>query len=441
MRQTTLAITSAIISRAAPFLALIIAARLLSPEEFGAFAVVTVVINLLVALVSGGGDLWLNRFIWASSSTTPRQAVVRYRYLQISLSIGAALIAVSILTTFVIPNDTPWRPLIFWATSAALVVGLGETLFAILRSSGAVTTFFVLRDLLAPIFYLGLLATLRPDTAADAIRLLPLATILPLFAAAFVIQRAELMAGAYAIATRILGGQRLRRLLRYTSVLIAGNLLTRLAAALDVLILGLLLSAAEVGEYRVAGQIALGFVIVQHFVFLGLPWQLRHFGSAGEIAERAAAVKQRYRLLVVCSTAALLILLIATEPILSLFGERFEGVNTILRLLLTIRFINLLWGPQHQIMISNGYVMKDAVSYLYTTLAWLAGFAAAASMMPLMFAAVFGHGIGSFAGHLYRHRFLQCSGISAAIAAPLLAPSLAILYGAVMVAVFLLIPG
>ena len=71
-------------------------------------------------------------------------------------------------------------------------------------------------------------------------------------------------------------------LLRHTGGLIYGNFGSRLSIHIDVLILANLASIAAVGEYRAAAQFAIGFMVVQHFVFLSLPWQLRRTSESGE---------------------------------------------------------------------------------------------------------------------------------------------------------------
>ena len=72
-----LAICSAVVSRLATFGALIAAARFLEPVEFGAFAVMTALSGIVNALVSGGGDMWLNSFTASESQRTLQAPVSR----------------------------------------------------------------------------------------------------------------------------------------------------------------------------------------------------------------------------------------------------------------------------------------------------------------------------------------------------------------------------
>ena len=416
LSQTGFAVASALVSRGAPLVAVFVAARLLSPEQFGGFAVAMAVHNLLGALVSGGGDLWLNRFTWRPFATGRWAVAVRRRYLEICLAI-TGLVAVCTIVASFLPAFRDWQALTLAVGLSACVIGLGEVVFAIMRSGGQVVPFFVLRDLVAPILFVLLLLAVAPQSAATAVMLQPAATALPLAVAIVFVRAKGLMLDGRRTAQRICRGLRLQRLLRHTGVLLIGNLSSRLSGTVDIYVLGALVSAAMIGEYRVAGQLALGFLVVQHFVFLGLPWQMRRFGSSAEIAERRAEVRGRYLLLLGASSLALIVLLAVSEPLLALFGERFVAVQSIFALLLAVRYLNLLWGPQHQMLVSNGYILKDAFAFVVTLLVWLAIFALFSQVADLMYAAVIGHAAASLAGHYYRHRLLLALGIAPLVTA------------------------
>src|SRR5436853_5875306 len=57
-----LATFAAIYSRLSFLFISFINIQLMSPEEFGVFALLMLITNMISAFVSGGGDLWLNRF-------------------------------------------------------------------------------------------------------------------------------------------------------------------------------------------------------------------------------------------------------------------------------------------------------------------------------------------------------------------------------------------
>lgn len=135
LAQTGFAVASAVVSRSAPLVAVFVAARLLSPEQFGGFAIAMTVHNLLGALVSGGGDLWLNRFTWRPFAKGHWAAAVRFRYLEICLAI-AGIVAVFTLIAAFLPAFGDWRTLTLAVGLSACIVGLSEVLFAILRSAG-----------------------------------------------------------------------------------------------------------------------------------------------------------------------------------------------------------------------------------------------------------------------------------------------------------------
>ena len=86
-----LPVTSAVISRLSVFLVIIIAARLLTPNQFGLFATLSVIGGIVTALVSGGGDMWLNRFTaHMPAAFQPASSLWRV-YLVICAAIAAAI--------------------------------------------------------------------------------------------------------------------------------------------------------------------------------------------------------------------------------------------------------------------------------------------------------------------------------------------------------------
>jgi hypothetical protein len=153
--------------------------------------------------------------------------------------------------------------------------------------------------------------------------------------------------------------------LRHTLILQTSNLLARLAY-LDVFVLSTVIPIADVGNFRVAAQLALGFVVVQHFLFLSLPWQLRaaRHGGAGDIASH-------HRLLLALASLAFVAIAVASPWVLGLFGTRFRESAWVLQALLAIRFAGLLWGPQHELLVSNGQVVGDAMTNLSLVIVWV----------------------------------------------------------------------
>lgn len=414
-----LPIFSAVTSRVASYVVLIAAARLLDPEEFGAFAVLISTMGIINAMVSGGGDLWLNRFTRAGPQKTsdagfpgtpPRFGPL---YLMLSGGVAGALLAIAAALAWSVPAPAGYRTAFSIATLGAIFMGLAEAGLAIVRAGGATTTFFALRDFAAPISVVAGVALLRPSSALG---------VLSINAAVW---------GAALAATAILlipvirrtppiSPHRRKRALHYlavhTLVLIYGNFGSRLTSYIDVLILGIVASLTLTGEYRAAAQLATGFVVVQHFVALGTPWQLRRIGRAGGTGSGHAPVASRQRNLLLVSFLALIGFWIAAKPLLGLFDDRFQEMAMVLRLLLLARFADLLWGPQHEVLVSNGRVWADANVNVVALAVWGIVFGALFQIAALQAlpAAVIATTLSSACGQGCRYRALAAAGLPSA---------------------------
>lgn len=397
LQMPALSVSSALISRSSLYVVLILLARLLTPVDFGAFALLTVLIGVIVAIASGGGDMWLNRFTWHRASKARRAPRVWRVYLLACLSAAAAVLVVSLAGAAWYGQEYALAAAL--AFFAATVLGLAEALLAILRASNMLTSFFLLRDIVGPLGFVGLIALLRPSTleAAFAIQLAVNAFLLLCAGMVMLLNAGTLLP--------VVPPRRcaLRWVARHTAGLMVGNLSSRMAAYADILVMGFFVSLTDVGEYRVAAQVAIGFTIVQHFFFLGLPWQIRHVGQEHAKGLGFAGVLERQRLLLVLSLLGLVALCLAADPILSVLGERFRNVGMIFRLLLMLRFVELLWGPQHEILISNGRLANDVLSNVVSLAGWSAIFLVSQRYLPQLHAAVLANVLSSAGRHFYLH--------------------------------------
>src|SRR3989304_4201186 len=99
-----LPVASALASRLLVSLLLMVAARLLTPDRFGIFAVLTTIAGVVNAVVSGGGDMWLNRF-----SRMPRPGAFAaprlwpYYLIIVLFQLAVAVLAAVAIAAFVDP--------------------------------------------------------------------------------------------------------------------------------------------------------------------------------------------------------------------------------------------------------------------------------------------------------------------------------------------------
>ncbi len=423
--RPVLAVSSAVVSRLAAFGALIAAARVLEPVEFGVFAVLTAVVGVVNAIVSGGGDMWLSSFTGTDTRQSRRVPRISHAYLAICGSLAVAVFlgmgiifgvsaseTVSDLVDLVAPElsfflmEFPLATVL--AVLGASFAGMFEALLAVLRAGNRVTEFFTFRDLTTPVVLVVLIVLLQPGSAVEMM-MLYCAVWAAVFTIALVYVRG-LIGDLPRIASVSL--KRWLTLLRHTGGLIYGNFGSRLSIHIDVLILANIVSIAAVGEYRAAAQFAIGFMVVQHFVFLSLPWQLRRTSEAGERGPGHVWVVLQQRTLLLVAGSAFILLWIFAESLLGLLGERFVAVADIFRIFVFIRFVDLLWGPNHELLVSNGFTVRDAHANIFALVAWLVVFAIARGMdIEIIAAAVCATALAALAGQAARYQMIRSANL------------------------------
>lgn len=392
------AMVPALFSRIAAYLTLIVAARIMIPDEFGVFAALSVVGGIINALVSGGGDMWLNRFVTQQKVATRHPPRLWPIYLSISLAVSALAMVIAAATAVSVPALADQSDAILIAVFAFSVAGIGESVLAMIRASGRTAVFFTVRDLVAPLGFLLLLALFRPDNAVG------------LFTAFAIVWGTILLA----LAGYVFAGARWKienlwvrtslmiPVLKHTLLLMLTNLASRAANYVDILILLFFVGLTDLGEYRVAAQFAIGFIVVQHFVFLNLPYQLRDIGAGGDRLLVRQKLRDSQSVLILLSGLALLVALLAAEWLLLLLGARFADAVNVVRILFVIRFLELLWGPQHEVLVSNGLVRFDVSASLVGIGAWVVAFALATLWLDPIYAAILATSVGVHTAHALR---------------------------------------
>ncbi len=392
------AIVPALFSRSVSYLTLIVAARLMIPEEFGAFAVLAVLGGVLNALVSGGGDMWLNRFttrIRVDKHHPPRFWSL---YLIISLIVSAFALVLVGSAALAIPSLHAQSDTIIMTVIAFSLAGISESLLAIMRATGRTILFFGIRDVFAPLFILVLLALLRPENAEGFFLIVAavwLAILLLLATYVFLIAR-------WAVDVGWLRHSLVIPVISHTGLLMLTNLGSRAANYIDLLVLLFFVGLAELGEYRVAAQFAIGFIVVQHFVFLSLPYQLRDIGTPKERSASRQRLRDSQSMLIAISAAAFLFVIISAEWLLALLGTRFVDAAFIVKAMFMIRFLELLWGPQHEVLISNGLVRFEVLASITGIIVWLIAFASVYRQFDPVTAGIIATGLGVHTGHMVR---------------------------------------
>ena len=116
---------------------------------------------------------------------------------------------------------------------------------------------------------------------------------------------------------------------------------------------------------------------------------------------------QQRTLLSVAASACVLLWVFA-ESLLGLLGERFVTVADIFRIFVFIRFVDLLWGPNHEMLVSNGFTVRDAHANIFALAVWLVVFAIAHGMdIEIIPAAVCATALAALAGQAARYKMIR----------------------------------
>lgn len=406
-----LAVLSAIASRSTVLVILFVAARRLPAEQFSALALTLSIASLVVAVVSGGGDLWLNRFAGVLRRSAVRAAELRGAYIVLSLALagGAAVLIAAATLSGLMPAYLAIALAI--GLFGAVLAGFCETLLAVLRAEGRLVPFYLVRDVGTSVAFLALVLMFGAATAASFLWLYFAVWAVALASVWIMVQRSRI--------TRFSSDSAFRwpyaKLGRHTAVLLYGNLSSRLAMTIDVVLLSFLFDFARVGDYRLAAQIAVGFMVIQHFAFLTLPWQLRLSSRDTTDQYPQRIIRNVHLRLIGVSAVALGALLYLAPALLGLFNQRFVQMTPVFSVLLCLRFTNLLWGPQHETMVSRGLATADGHGNVVNLAVYLAAFVLLLAVTPVLFAAVAAHVAADLAGHLFRYRILARAGVAPVI--------------------------
>lgn len=392
------AMIPALFSRFAGYLTLIVAARIMIPEEFGAFTVLAVLGGVVNALVSGGGDMWLNRFITREKVTRNRPPRVWPLYLMISLIVSILTLLLAGGATHTIPSLHAQSDTIIMTVVAFGLAGLSESFLAMMRAAGRTVLFFGIRDIFVPLFVLLLLALLRPEEATGFFMIVAAVWLAVLISLATYV----LLVARWTIDIAWLRGSLVIPVVKHTGLLMLTNLGSRAASYIDVLVLLFFVGLADLGEYRIAAQFAIGFIVVQHFVFLSLPYQLRDVGTPSERSTSRRRLRDSQTMLIAISAAAFIFVLIAAEWLLALLGTRFVDSAFIVKAMFMIRFLELLWGPQHEVLVSNGLVRFEVAASATGIAVWLLTFALIYKQTGPITAGIIATGFGVHTGHMVR---------------------------------------
>lgn len=398
--EHTLATFAAVISRLSVLLITLINTQLLSPKEFGLFAVLSLIANIVIAFVSCGGDMWLNRFCRARHVHFAKAPIVARFYLQISVFLAACVVFCALgFATFAKDIFAGQGLTIAFCLLWSAAAGLIETVLAILRTTNKISRFFVVRDIFMPLVLILAIFILKIDTAFEFFLvafMLWMGTLL--FLLNHILSHFDLYMPRSHWTWQLLR----KELIGYTTNLVFNNFTSRVANGLDTLLLTQILPLHIVGRYRLLSHFSNAFSVVQHFVFLTLPWHFRQQKNGTLILNPEKTILFRQRLLLFSAIPALLVFIIAAKPVLSQLGSEYQTMTNVFCFLLLIRFSEMAWGPQHEKLISNNEVFEDTKANLLAIMTGLILFFITYRQLGPLKSAIVCIGVGSFVGQLRR---------------------------------------
>jgi len=397
------ATAAAVVSRSFIFVITLYSSQVLSPDEFGIFMLVLLLSNCLAAIVSGGGDMWLNRFNSYSHTLYHKPPAITRYYLQSCLMLAALVIVCAGISAGYIVNykvSSSYFAISFGMVWAAFT-GMTESCLSAFRSVRDLKYFFFIRDFLTPfVTFLGTVI-LGIKTAADFFLI---SGIITSFSAVLIMYALKNI-----LKINIFTGFTIPKkgILLYTLSLVINNFTARLANSVDSLLLGWLMPLSVVGKYRMGAHFSNAFVVVQHFVFLALPWQLRSSVTPSLEEESNQELNLRNNILIISCILALILLIGLAKPGLQFLGEQYENYQLIFCIFLMMRFSEVLWGPQHEILISNNKIYEDTLANIVAIVMSLIVFGCGFNLLPPLSNTILSAGIGSLTAQIIRFLFLK----------------------------------
>ncbi|MES2607164.1 MAG: hypothetical protein V4544_00290 [Pseudomonadota bacterium] len=347
----------ALYSKSSLLVNLLIANTFMHPTEFGRLSLFLILANVIAAVVSCGGDMWLNQFTRRSNATNNESSLFSRDYLILSLKISSLITSIAIVCVFIALDYS-------LALFTAVVLGLNEMGMAIIRSSNRVMKFFIVRDILFPGLLTASLFIIKPLSAAHYFTITIIVnTILFFITILYLIKYRHI----YLRKSNLL---QKTNVLLYTSGLIVNNFVSRVNGAIDSLLLGHFLPLDLVGKFRLGTQVANGFMILQHYLCLAMPWQL--FNPKNK--ETLPIIKQNHMFLLGLTLLSMIIMFLLNPFLPLVLGSFTETLRVPLFIILLVRFLELLWGPQHELLISNGKIIEDTLAGITGLVAFVLSF-------------------------------------------------------------------
>ena len=346
-------------------------ARLLGPTEFGVYSFVFAGLGLCLILAKLGLDTTLVRLVAefiAGGDLGRLRGLVRIARATgplLGILVGASVL---LLVTNTGEPETPslYRALVVAVVLLPLAVYselTAATLRGLRRVGVALAGDGIVRPCVAGAAILVLAARWPAALTGSSALLAYLAgTVASLTVTSVVLHRILPKVAATADFTDI------RRYLRIaTSLMLASGFLVAMYS-LDTVMLGLLADTTTAGFYSVASRIAIFVLFVMNAAqTVAAPMLAAATASKGP-SELRGVVRTLNALAILAAVPGSVLLLVAAEPIMGMFGAEFREAAPALRILVLSQLLNVLTGPTGMVLSMTGQE-RSLVCLLFAGLA------------------------------------------------------------------------
>jgi O-antigen/teichoic acid export membrane protein len=358
-----------IIGRLLGFGLIVLLARVLELQDFGFYVLAWSWIQLLMVFGKFGSDATASKYIAVYKANEEWDAFhgyLRFGALIVLIkSLGISLLAAGVVW-FLQQTLGPVQSITFWLVMVILpfltLIHYGQ---AVLRALGypvlGILTNTVLRPASQIVFVLGGVVVGVVFNAPVAMIISLLAAILAFILVFWGIKRSLRL---YPFSAANYTKKKEWYSYAFYILLIAGG--DMLFRQMDTVMLGVLSGAEEAGLYGAASRIAY-FVIfgvsAANFVVTPL---ISEFHSTGASEKLQNMTTYAARIIFVLALGISMVLLLAGEYVLGLFGSEFQAASLTLKILIIGQLITALVGPVGSLMIMTGHEKQTSLIFLVT---------------------------------------------------------------------------
>lgn len=137
------------------------------------------------------------------------------------------------------------------------------------------------------------------------------------------------------------------------SLMVASGILVAMYS-LDTVMIGVIADTTTAGFYSVASRVAIVVLFVMNGAQMVVAPLLASFAGTGSRSELRQVVRVLNGLSVAAGVPAALVLAVAAEPVMALFGPEFREGATALRILAVSQLANVLTGPTGIVLSMSG---------------------------------------------------------------------------------------